>query len=978
MKNIIIIIFLVNYFLVSFAQDVVLIEAPDVRVAVGNEFAYPITVIANENNLAALSFTIDYNTELFEIDTVILADGWFNNPPNIQDGVVSVSTFTSKPENDTVDIVNITFETKGQSGQIGDIELNVNAISNIGGITLPYQISNGKILINGCDPNLIGTSCNDDNDCTANDVYDSNCECIGTIQDADNDGICDAKDQCPGENDSVIGTSCNDGDDCTVNDVYDSNCICEGIFQDKDNDSICDALDNCPNFDNNQIGNTCDDGDICTEDDIITNNCTCEGIYQDEDNDGICDALDVEPEPTECNLILNHDFSAGQQNWDTYVSSSASASFNMNEGYADFTITNGSTHKYKVQLFQSGFQLAKGKTYKVSFKAKASADKTIYVHISNSTDNAVYHYVNKTIGTNWTTIDFNFTMNDATDENGRVIFGFGQSAVDVAINDVVIKASDCDTCVIGATCDDGNSCTYGDTFTDNCACVGIPIPNCNTCRYTDSLALIAIYNGFNGSVQWDLTQPINTWKGIGLNADGCVDWINIQEKNITGILAPEIGNLSEITYINFHENKISGKIPTSIGKLTNLKTYNMDDNSLNGNIPSSIGNLTNLNYLDLGRNDLGGSIPTSIVNLNNLNTLYLHNNEITGSLPAWLSNLNTLASFQISNNQLSGCYDVSLTQLCNQLTIGTTNRNISDGNNFDASWEDFCSRSKGVCGSVLNPAECNLIQNNDFSEGQQNWDTFVSSSANASLNTNEGNANFTISNGGIKKYKVQLFQTGFQLEQGKTYEVSFKAKAALGKTIYIQISNIADNLQYNYTNETIATNWSTVSFTFVMNNPTDNNASIIFGLGQSAIDIAIDDVVVQASDCNICELGAACDDGNSCTTGDKFTNDCACIGTPIPNCNNRIVQNYLLNVNNYPNPFTNETTIEYTLPTAQPVSLFITDMMGKKVATLLNNEQQTKGQHMITFEGSHYPAGMYYYSLQVGDLVETQKMILMK
>jgi len=92
----------------------------------------------------------------------------------------------------------------------------------------------------------------------------------------------------------------------------------------------------------------------------------------------------------------------------------------------------------------------------------------------------------------------------------------------------------------------------------------------------------------------------------------------------------------------------------------------------------------------------------------------------------------------------------------------------------------------------------------------------------------------------------------------------------------------------------------------------------------------------------------------------------------------KLAQNTTIEINNFPNPFTGETKIEYTLPNETPVTLFVTDMMGKKVATLLNNEQQSKGYNSVTFDGSNFPSGMYYYTLQAGDYVSTQKMTLMK
>lgn len=81
---------------------------------------------------------------------------------------------------------------------------------------------------------------------------------------------------------------------------------------------------------------------------------------------------------------------------------------------------------------------------------------------------------------------------------------------------------------------------------------------------------------------------------------------------------------------------------------------------------------------------------------------------------------------------------------------------------------------------------------------------------------------------------------------------------------------------------------------------------------------------------------------------------------------------------NYPNPFTGQTNIEFVLPQDSPVTLFVSDMTGRKVAILLNNETQTEGTHLLTFDGSNYPAGMYYYTIQAGEYLGTQKMILVK
>jgi len=85
-----------------------------------------------------------------------------------------------------------------------------------------------------------------------------------------------------------------------------------------------------------------------------------------------------------------------------------------------------------------------------------------------------------------------------------------------------------------------------------------------------------------------------------------------------------------------------------------------------------------------------------------------------------------------------------------------------------------------------------------------------------------------------------------------------------------------------------------------------------------------------------------------------------------------------LMLRNYPNPFNGQTIIEYELVNDSPVTLTITNITGKQIEVLSDHEMQTKGVHRITFNGHHYPAGVYYYTIQAGEYIGTQKMTLVK
>jgi len=85
-----------------------------------------------------------------------------------------------------------------------------------------------------------------------------------------------------------------------------------------------------------------------------------------------------------------------------------------------------------------------------------------------------------------------------------------------------------------------------------------------------------------------------------------------------------------------------------------------------------------------------------------------------------------------------------------------------------------------------------------------------------------------------------------------------------------------------------------------------------------------------------------------------------------------------LGLTNYPDPFNNYTTIEFSLPDDSPVTLKVYDLTGKQVATLLDGTVKPTGPHRVIFDGSEYPSGMYMYTLQAGEYTGTGKMNIIK
>jgi len=129
-----------------------------------------------------------------------------------------------------------------------------NGIREFDQVTINGPFSNGELLRFRCDANgngdlvfiddilitacdeicpSIGNACDDGDDCTSNDVIDSDCNCAGTLADIDGDGFCDSQDCEPNDADIYPGAPCDDGDECTEGDTWieaDGPCYCIGTI----------------------------------------------------------------------------------------------------------------------------------------------------------------------------------------------------------------------------------------------------------------------------------------------------------------------------------------------------------------------------------------------------------------------------------------------------------------------------------------------------------------------------------------------------------------------------------------------------------------------------------------------------------------------------------------------------------------------------------------------------------------------------
>ena len=86
---------------------------------------------------------------------------------------------------------------------------------------------------------------------------------------------------------------------------------------------------------------------------------------------------------------------------------------------------------------------------------------------------------------------------------------------------------------------------------------------------------------------------------------------------------------------------------------------------------------------------------------------------------------------------------------------------------------------------------------------------------------------------------------------------------------------------------------------------------------------------------------------------------------------------------NYPNPFNPTTTIQYTLPMRDKITVTIYNMLGQEVVRLMNNEEKPAGTYQLTWNGmdkngAQVSSGMYFYSMSSPHMQKTMRMTFLK
>ncbi len=503
----------------------------------------------------------------------------------------------------------------------------------------------------------------------------------------------------------------------------------------------------------------------------------------------------------------------------------------------------------------------------------------------------------------------------------------------------------------GTPCDDGNPQTQNDVEDGNCNCAGTPVT-------TASCELIT-----NGTFDSDLS-PWNIWGGSasanygwayisGLWPPGNNPWdAGFSHSN----LQIQQGKTYKITFDAYGANRnIDVRVGLSVAPYTlfHYETVSVNWSSQTYNMTFTMTEPTStVGSLDFYFGGISGDVGLDNISLEEVDCTEQPPQCPPAGTPCDDGNPQTQNDVEDGNCNCAGQCPPAGTP-CDDDNPQTQN-DVEDGNCHcegecpsagmpcdDGNPQTQNDVEDGNCncaGTAIPTTNCELITNGTFDTNLNPWLSWG-----CDPNANYGWAYI----GGLWQPGSNLWDAGFShpnlvIEQGKTYMISFDSYGD-NRDVSVKVGlGVAPFTAFHY--ETVSVNWTgqTFTMTFTMTEPSTSSGALDFFFGGISGDVGLDNISLK-------EVG--------CTNKHSM---------PEPS------------LTIYPNPFTDKTNIEFDVLEDSKVSIFVSDVTGKKVAILADNEPMSTGTYQSVFDGRGLSSGVYYCTVVTGKYRSIYKMVLTK
>lgn len=556
-------------------------------------------------------------------------------------------------------------------------------------------------------------------------------------------------------------------------------------------------------------------------------------------------------------VVQNGQFNSELAPWAAWTGDGGAADVSAVNGEMKIGVTNVGPNSWSVQVFQEGLKFENGQKYQVSFKAKADTARKINVNIGKAltTDPWFIPYMpmqTYSLTDTMQEFTYEFTMNEATYNNSKIVFEAGNVTDgnaatniyidDVAVNKVVVAAVATPTFSPAA-----GSFINEKSVTVNCATPGATIryttdgstPTASSAIYSAPITItqtttIKAYAVKDGMPDSEVASATYTKSVTGIDGDIVVDggfdegmglwdkWFGDQYSGYSeGTVAVDNNKLMKINVQSIGGTSYSPQVFREGLTLTNGKTYTVSFDA-----KASVARKMNVNI----------------------------GNPLTSD--PWFTNYAATNVVDLTTEMKNYTYQFTVTQP----TLSTIKMVLEVGNvtGGNASPADIYIDNV----SIKDSENTEVISDGTFEDGTvgawKSWwgDQWSGTSTGEVSVVNDGRLKADITSIGSASYSPQIFRPNLTLENCKTYNLSFKAKASVARKMNVNIGNPLNSDPWftNYAPTQVVdltTEMKTYNYTFKVAEPTCSTIKLVYEMGNvtggnaSPVVIYLDDVTVK-------------------------------------------------------------------------------------------------------------------------------------
>lgn len=594
------------------------------------------------------------------------------------------------------------------------------------------------------------------------------------------------------------------------------------------------------------------------------------------------------------NYIYNGGFDDGTTNWafqpfEPAQDFGGSGSIAIDNGALKTTIEKPGNANYAVQVVQGNIPIEKGETYKLSFDAWSTGDRTMVTDISGP-DQAFARYLQDqtaSLSSSSKHFEYTFKMENTTDPNARIEFNMGQvSTLPVWIDNVRLEKVPKDPNAPRDVLPDGNYIyngtfdqgpdrqIYWDFTTDKVAhasaTVGSAIPDReltvnikNPGKTVDAIRLsqpnLNLEQGKTFVLQFDAKANSARSIEVGItNADRTASHIDNQTFKLTNQM-----KTYSMAFTMKDETDPHAQLDFLLGKNKNAVT--IDNVKLKTILPpqtlDQFGRIEAENYQDMSGVQVGEDgksvgwidagdwmqYAVDVKEAGDYKVTYYVASGRDGGKVTLLTKAGNIYSGNLPQGEIKeidadavSTMDIAQTGGWDTWKMVTSTIHLNAGiqtlelyaPNVNVDWMDF---------SLTNLSDNVNLKNGTMDQANVGWQTWWGDQwngwASGQTSYDNGQLNLKVDQVGYVSFSPQLFQEGLTFVTGQTYKVSFDAKATDGKSINVNIGKAlaADPYFIPYVNTqkiALTPDMKTYTFTFTMSQPTYNNGKIVFEVGK--------------------------------------------------------------------------------------------------------------------------------------------------